>query len=916
MAERVPSFKEKESNVRLIKIKKTQETLVSSGLFSSERALIAAKAAVESAGHLSENKSVFPMREWASRFSKLAGDGWLNDPQWGEMRKIIARSVGLMPLADSQQDKDWSVWSPVSHHNAEKEMLELAQRTDDRFAIPEQLALNACAERPTMEEEQKIAAIASCVGNRMVLVTEGTAGAGKSYTLDAIKDVYLKAPPTNSSETEGYDIVGTALSWSAAMVLKESAKLEKAQSLAGLLLEMDNAKENGVSYFKKRTLVIVDEAGLVGTMKMRDLLKHASEAPFPVRVLLTGDSYQLNPVEAGNALEAIVDRCGSSRLDVIRRQVRDSHKAAVKHFCFGRAEQGLWTYWQQESLHLSNGPEERREKVMRDYVEKVAAHPLDSCLVLALENAEVKRLNENIREKLKEAGLLAGDEHELEVNDGYGPFKAKFCVGDRIVFRKNLREQAIYESKHDKLHEGVSASLEKGKKQEDSGLFSKMLSNLAGGKQEPLGKQVGKGIFNRSAGIILGISKSPSGPRDRVLRIMLRDGGEVDIDTADLRDKYAEKSDEGIAIHHNFATTVYSSQGQTVDRVLLMDSKNMNRRLAYVGMSRHKIQCDVYADYMDLDQRRRLRATREMNFTWSKKEKEKCSQIINTEKFEEADLWAEMALCWNNESDNPTVDQMLKRMADKKNKAKDGTETGRLHASEEDDADDLDHQGLPKIPYQIKPISYDILLSRVQNRKIKSRGLISAMFGSSKVEPEIKQNEDDTSTCLPDWCKEPLAAESLSIFEHVLWGRNLYGEPRLFALDTQGKPVSRWSFDGNCMAGRKEIPVLKNTDESPWMLVQGPREAMISWSHFQKKYQENSFKAPSIAIGFEEADWNSLLDWVKPGQIMHCAWSPKNPESLFWAKKSVSRLLSLGFHASVYPKEPEVQLGHVNSMKI
>ena len=177
-------------------------------------------------------------------------------------------------------------------------------------------------------------------------------------------------------------------------------------------------------------------------MKMRALLRHAARAPVPVRVLLTGDSLQLNPVEAGNALEAIVEECGSARLDTIRRQERQSHKAAVRHFSAGRSEQGLWTYWQQEALWMCDDAEARRERVMRDYVRVVAAHPMDACLVLALENAEVPRLNEQIRERLKGAGLLVGEEHEISVNDGAGAYPARFCVGDRVVFRKNLREAA------------------------------------------------------------------------------------------------------------------------------------------------------------------------------------------------------------------------------------------------------------------------------------------------------------------------------------------------------------------------------------------------------------------------------------------------------------------------------------------
>ena len=900
--------RQQRDEIKQRKVQQAQAELIAAGL-DEIKAAEAAEAGVAAADAVSGHKSVFAMGEFANKFSKAAGEGWLDHPKWGQMRGLIAKSVGLMVLAPSQEEKDWAKWAPKSHLMAEEEMLNLAKRVDERHEIPESLVMEALAKRPSMEEEQKQAAIASCLGSSAVLVTEGTAGAGKSYTLEAIKEVYEKAPPAGGS-SEGYQIIGTALSWTAAKVLQESAKLDSAQALQGLLIEMDKAKQAGGSFFKRRSLVIVDEAGLVGTMKMRALLRHAADAPVPVRVLLTGDSLQLNPVEAGNALEAIVDEVPSARLNSIRRQERASHKAAVKHFCYGRAEQGLWTYWQQEALWLCPGAEARRERVMRDYVQIAAEHPMDACLVLALENAEVKKLNESIRERLKSVGLLAGAEHELEVNDGAGPYKARFCVGDRVVLRKNLRDQPVHESRYEKLHEGARAALVQGKKQQEAGIFSKMISSLGSGRAEELGAEIRKGVFNRGSGIILGISKSPSGPQDRLVRILLGEGGEVEIDTASLRDNKAEKDKQGIAMHHNFATTIYASQGQTVQRVLMMDSPYMNRRLAYVGMSRHKISCEVYADAMDLDRRKRERAEREMSYTWSGSEKARAQAILKAHEFEPSELWAEMALCWNKDAQNPTVSQEVKRMRERKTRqAKEGSLTGRLRQAE---GDDQDEDGVPEAK---KPTSYEDLIkqseARVQSEP-KQKGFFANLWGvgqDSETEKEIVASacEQKEAEKMPSWAKESLAAGALAELKGVVWGINRWGEPRLFSLDKDGGKLSRWTFDGECVAGRREPPVLPNAPDSPWMVVAGAREAMISWTHFHQKHKETPEKAPSIAIAYEQSDLEALSDWVPKGKPLYCAWSARDPKSLEWAKQTRARLESMGYKAGLYPKEPTAQ---------
>ena len=78
----------------------------------------------------------------------------------------------------------------------------------------------------------------------------------------------------------------------------------------------------------------------------------------------------------------------------------------------------------------------------------------------------------------------------------------------------------------------------------------------------------------------------------------------------------------------------------------------------------------------------------------------------------------------------------------------------------------------------------------------------------------------------------------------------------------------------------------------------------MSHAHFQEKWKDEPARAPSIAIAFEQADLSALCDWVKPGQKVFCAWSPKAPETVEWARSTVSKLSKLGIRACIYPKDP------------
>lgn len=983
-----PTTPQDEGAVENPRVAAAANALTESLSLAPAKALEVSTLADEALTQVSANKAVFALRDWEKTLSKLGGEHWLGDPQWGSMRALIARQIGLLALSQNQVNSPWALYTPERLVKLEREMIELAKRQTDDHQIPREMVDAAFARHTTMAEEQRVAAVACSTGRNSVVVTEGTAGAGKSFTLNAIREVYEVVPPRpdHPDEEIGYDIIGTALSWTATKVLEASANLKGGKAIQGLVIAMDKAREKGEEFFKRRTLLIVDEAGLVGIDHMHKLLWHSANSKHPVRVILTGDSLQLNPVMAGNALEAIVDECGSARLDTIRRQKQASHRAAVKHFCYGRAENGLWTYWQQEAVHFCASAEERREKVMRDYVRYAIAFPEKTALVLALENKEVKTLNDEIRSRLKQVGRLIGPEHAIKVTDGNNTFTANFCVGDQIVLRKNNLEHPVFESRFKVLHEGLAHANAKSAQDAQeaaaaapkagASIFSKALASW--GKERsaqaqkdpsapaaPADNEVRRGVFNRMSGIILDIKAHPEDPKHRVIRIMLAEGGEIDIDTsvykqgksaeAKAAEEEAKKSgakvkadpkEDAVPITHNFATTVYASQGQTVNSVFIIDSPYMNRRLAYVGMSRHTELCDIYLDCSEISDRLEAEAERKRTGSFKQKSKLAPTEAELAAKREQADHireelseWAPklgltpsdylkaVAKSWNADSQNPTPGMAKKRMKEKSVKAaKEGDGAYRPELCVDDDPEDFPekrfeepmlfddlaraHGGLrpaapPEPPAAAQKTGFFSSFLRAKPAPVAPPPPEPEPLAEGEPAPDSRE-----PTSLPEWAQGPGAAEAVEALRGKAWNYNRYGHPRLFSMDpVKGHARSRWSLQGGLKAGDGEIPVLPNAEhfkDAPWFVVQGAREALISWGHFRAKHAADPRRAPNIAIAFPAANLSTLDKWVKPGSnALYCAWSPKDPASLDKAMELAEKLKALGHTVKVYPKPPE-----------
>lgn len=468
----------------------------------------------------------------------------------------------LIPRLDLIQIGKTNQYTTETIAEMEKEMLQYAGRKSGRHILDINLIKTAIAARVGISDEQEKAVWEATYSDKDVTVIEGTAGAGKSFTMAAIKKAYMDA---------GYEVRGTALAWNAAGVLAASTKINNCEAINGMINQMENAEKNGTEYFKKPTLLIVDEAGMVDLRFMYKLLRATALSKHPVKVVLTGDTLQLNPVNAGSALEAIVKVWGTTRIDTIRRQKQASHRISVKQFSEREAGMAFYPFIHQEAIHWCQDEESTFNMIVRDFLSYKMAFPNKTPLILAMSNVAVTELNKRVRAAYKKLGLVKGPEVQLTVTNTKDKWRASFGVGDEVVMRKNSKDLNIYEIPSDRTNMN-----------ENSWTPARV------------------GVFNRNSGRIVGIKKGKTpGSYDLIIDMFGDLEGRVVINTK----SYKDQQNGAFPIHHNFATTIYASQGQTVQKVFMLDSSSMNFRLSYVGMSRHTDSVDVYLNETELHSR-------------------------------------------------------------------------------------------------------------------------------------------------------------------------------------------------------------------------------------------------------------------------------------------------------------------------
>jgi ATP-dependent exoDNAse (exonuclease V) alpha subunit len=193
-----------------------------------------------------------------------------------------------------------------------------------------------------------------------------------------------------------------------------------------LLGDLDRGQEQ----LDTRTVLVVDEAGMLGSRKLTRLLEHADQAR--AKVVLVGDDRQLAAIDAGGGFRALRLRLGASELVENRRQQQAWEREALDLVRSGLVEEAVAAYEAHERVVADDSKPAATLALLQDWwtAWQQADHdPTQEMVVLAARRAEVDRLNSACQELLAARGRLGSE--RLQVED------RQLRVGDRVVCGHN-----------------------------------------------------------------------------------------------------------------------------------------------------------------------------------------------------------------------------------------------------------------------------------------------------------------------------------------------------------------------------------------------------------------------------------------------------------------------------------------------
>jgi Ti-type conjugative transfer relaxase TraA len=259
-------------------------------------------------------------------------------------------------------------------------------------------------------------------GREDLALVVGYAGTGKSAMLGVAREAW---------QAQGYQVRGAALSGIAAESLEGGSGISS-RTIASL----EHGWAQGRDVLTARDVLVIDEAGMIGSRQMERVLSHAEQAG--AKVVLVGDAEQLQAIEAGAAFRALTERHGAAEITEIRRQRQDWQREATRELATGRTGVALDRY---EAAGMVRGHETReaaRSALVDGWDSVRQARPEASQLMLAHTRADVAELNQLARGRMRDAGALGADQ-VVQTERG----ERAFAAGDRVMFLRNERSMGV-----------------------------------------------------------------------------------------------------------------------------------------------------------------------------------------------------------------------------------------------------------------------------------------------------------------------------------------------------------------------------------------------------------------------------------------------------------------------------------------
>jgi Ti-type conjugative transfer relaxase TraA len=332
----------------------------------------------------------------------------------------VTTSPDLVPLGTDDLGKQR--FTTREMFNLERNLLENSDTLSNRqnHGVDSKVRTRILAKHSLSPEQQRAAIDITASGDLKSLA--GVAGSGKSTTLKALREIW---------EKEGYTVKGAALAGIAVENLQQAAGI-KSRTLASYELAWNGGRDP----LTRRDILVIDEAGMLGTRQLEHVLRVAEKAH--AKVLLVGDAEQLQAIEAGAAFRGITSTHGVSNLTEVRRQKLDWQRTATQDLSAGKTTEALNAYDKHDQLIAVETRDDARRGLIARWAYDHKQNPHASQLVMAFTRDDVKALNHDIRTLREQTGEL-GKSHSITTETGKKPF----ATNDRIRFLRNERDLGV-----------------------------------------------------------------------------------------------------------------------------------------------------------------------------------------------------------------------------------------------------------------------------------------------------------------------------------------------------------------------------------------------------------------------------------------------------------------------------------------
>ena len=429
----------------------------------------------------------------------------------------------------------------------------------------------------TAEQSEAVRRIV-CQGHRITGV-QGYAGTGKTRLLTRVQEIATQ---------EGWICAGIAPSAAAARELGKAGI--EAQTIAAFLTR-------GASQLTAKTLLIMDEAGMVPAVDMLQVLQHVESSG--ARTVLVGDARQLKAVNAGMPFRQLQDAgMPTARLTKIMRQTEEKLRLAAQLAAVGKVAESLAEI--KSSIVEISYARERHAQIARDYADLSEAER-DKTLIVAGTNAAREAINEQVRLQLDKlgTGMPVKILRQKDLTAAQRKSSLSYKPGDRVQMLKDYSSI--------KLARGEIAtvvSTEPGLVRligEDGVIrdwhpvsnpnvivFNLVESEMAvGDKVRITANDYGRKLVNGEFATVAALDAE-----SKLISLKMADGR---LETF--------RTDQPLHIQHGYCTTIHSAQGATCQRILIdasAESVTSNQDSYYVAISRARQHALIYTDDIEM----------------------------------------------------------------------------------------------------------------------------------------------------------------------------------------------------------------------------------------------------------------------------------------------------------------------------